>query len=30
MLMNVLAAMQVMDAPEPWARTLLEGCGKDV
>ena len=30
MLMNVLAAMQVMDAPEPWARVLLEGCGKDV
>jgi AcrR family transcriptional regulator len=30
MLMNVLAAMQVMDAPEPWARTLLEGCGKEV
>src|SRR5436305_896957 len=30
MLMNVLAAMQVTDAPEPWARTLLEGCGKDV
>jgi AcrR family transcriptional regulator len=30
MLMNVLAAMQVMDAPEPWARTLLEGCGKVV
>jgi hypothetical protein len=26
----VLAAMQVMDAPEPWARTLLEGCGKEV
>lgn len=30
MLMNVLAAMQVMDAPEPWAQVLLEGCGKDV
>src|SRR3954467_4686228 len=29
MLMNVLAAMQVTEAPEPWARTLLEGCGKD-
>jgi len=23
-------AMQVMDAPGPWARVLLEGCGKDV
>jgi AcrR family transcriptional regulator len=30
MLLNVLAAMQVMDEPEPWARLLLEGCGKDV
>jgi AcrR family transcriptional regulator len=29
MLLNVLAAMQVMDEPEPWARLLLEGCGKD-
>ena len=30
MLMNVLASMQVMDNPEPWAEMLLEGCGKDV
>jgi AcrR family transcriptional regulator len=30
MLLNVLAAMQVMDEPEPWTRLLLEGCGKDV
>jgi AcrR family transcriptional regulator len=30
MLLNVLASMQVMDEPEPWARLLLEGCGKDV
>jgi hypothetical protein len=29
MLLNVLASMEVMDAPEPWARLLLEGCGKD-
>ncbi len=29
MLLNVLAAMQVMDEPEPWTRLLLEGCGKD-
>ncbi|MCW2976676.1 MAG: transcriptional regulator, TetR family [Actinomycetia bacterium] len=29
MLMNVLASMQVMDNPEPWAQQLLEGCGKD-
>jgi AcrR family transcriptional regulator len=28
MLLNVLAAMQVMDEPEPWAQFLLEGCGK--
>ena len=27
MLMNVLAAMHVMDDPEPWARLLLEGHG---
>jgi AcrR family transcriptional regulator len=30
MLLNVLASMQVMDEPEPWAQLLLEGCGKDV
>ena len=29
MLLNVLASMEVMDAPEAWARLLLEGCGKD-
>jgi AcrR family transcriptional regulator len=29
MLLNVLASMQVMDDPEPWAQLLLEGCGKD-
>jgi AcrR family transcriptional regulator len=29
MLLNVLASMQVMDDPEPWAQMLLEGCGKD-
>jgi AcrR family transcriptional regulator len=29
MLLNVLASMQVMDNPEPWAQQLLEGCGKD-
>jgi AcrR family transcriptional regulator len=28
MLMNVLASMQVIDEPEPWARMLLEGLGK--
>ncbi len=30
MLLNVLASMQVMDDPEPWAQLLLEGCGKDI
>jgi len=30
MLLNVLAAMQVHDHPEPWAQLLLEGCKKDV
>jgi AcrR family transcriptional regulator len=28
MLLNVLASMQVLDAQEPWAQTLLEGCRK--
>jgi AcrR family transcriptional regulator len=28
MLMNVLASMQVMEEPEPWAQLLLEGLGK--
>jgi AcrR family transcriptional regulator len=30
MLLNVLASMQVTADPEPWAKTLLEGCGKDI
>jgi AcrR family transcriptional regulator len=30
MLLNVLAAMQVNDNPEPWMRELLEGSGKDI
>jgi AcrR family transcriptional regulator len=30
MLMNVLASMQVYENPEPWAQTLLEGCGKQI
>jgi len=30
MLLNVLAAMQVNDNPEPWMRELLEGSGKDL
>ena len=30
MLLNVLASMQVMDEPEPWAQQLLEGCGKEI
>lgn len=30
MLLNVLAAMQVQNGSEPWARLLLEGSGKDV
>jgi AcrR family transcriptional regulator len=29
MLLNVLAAMNVVESPEPWAQRLLEGCGKD-
>jgi AcrR family transcriptional regulator len=29
MLLNVLAAMHVMNEPEPWTRLLLEGCGKE-
>jgi AcrR family transcriptional regulator len=28
MLLNVLASMQVLDASEPWAEMLLEGCRK--
>src|SRR5579859_4878977 len=30
MMLNVLASMQVHDGSEPWAQTLLEGCGKDI
>ncbi|HEY8705385.1 MAG TPA: TetR/AcrR family transcriptional regulator [Gaiellaceae bacterium] len=30
MLLNVLASMQVMNDPEPWAQQLLEGCGKEM
>jgi AcrR family transcriptional regulator len=29
MLMNVLASMQVIENPEPWAQLLLEGSGKE-
>jgi AcrR family transcriptional regulator len=29
MLLNVLAAMQIRENPEPWAMFLLEGCGKE-
>src|SRR3954470_23094590 len=30
MMLNVLAAMQVQESPEPWAQLLLEGCGKSL
>src|SRR3954451_15819571 len=30
MLLNVLASMQMLDAQEPWAQRLLEGCRKSV
>jgi AcrR family transcriptional regulator len=30
MLLNVLAAMHVTDAPEPWMTDLLTGCGKEL
>jgi AcrR family transcriptional regulator len=30
MLLNVLASMQVIENPDPWAQTLLEGCGKEL
>ena len=30
MLLNVLAAMHVDEAPEPWMVDLLEGCGKNL
>jgi hypothetical protein len=29
MLLNVLASMQVIENPEPWAQLLLEGSGKE-
>ena len=29
MLWNVIAAMDLSSDPEPWARQLMEGCGKD-
>ena len=28
MLLNVIASMSLLDAREPWAKRLLEGCGK--
>jgi AcrR family transcriptional regulator len=30
MLLNVLASMQVIENPEPWAQALLDGCNKDI
>jgi AcrR family transcriptional regulator len=30
MLLNVLASMQVIENPDPWAQTLLEGSGKEL
>jgi len=30
MLLNVVASMELLDNPEPWAKRLLEGCGKDI
>ena len=30
MLLNVLASMQVIENPDPWAQTLLEGCGNEL
>ena len=30
MMLNVLAAMQVHENPDPWMTDLLEGCGKDI
>ena len=29
MLMNVIAAIQLDDAPEAWAQRLLDGCKND-
>src|SRR5712691_1044784 len=28
MLLNVIASMKLLDADEPWAKRLIEGCGK--
>ena len=28
MLLNVMAQMNLLDSPEPWAKRLLESCGK--
>jgi AcrR family transcriptional regulator len=30
MMLNVLASLEVNDAPEPWMRDLLDGCGKEL
>jgi AcrR family transcriptional regulator len=30
LLLNVLSAMDMQRGPEPWARRLLEGCGKEL
>jgi hypothetical protein len=30
MLLNVLSAMGMHTAPEPWAQRLLAGCGKEL
>src|SRR3954453_23332231 len=30
MLLNVLSAMNMQNGPEPWAKRLLEGCGKEL
>jgi hypothetical protein len=30
MLLNVLASMQVIENPDPWAQMLLEGSGKEL
>ena len=30
MLINVIASMNLLGAEEPWAKRLIEGCGKSV
>jgi hypothetical protein len=30
MLLNVMASLNLLDAPEGWAKRLVEGCRKDV